>query len=102
LLAAGFVEPETRATVDSYGTLRRTRAVAELLATRFRGPNEAGGLAVCEGWATADEVAAFAAELHAWGERPDAVAYQVSMLKKDPTRLFRRVENCLREVSVRS
>jgi SAM-dependent methyltransferase len=77
LPATGFREPETQATVSSYGTAGGTRVFAELLAQRFRGEGEAGGTAIREGWATAAEVDSIYAALLEWGERPDAFGYQV-------------------------
>jgi ubiquinone/menaquinone biosynthesis C-methylase UbiE len=77
LLDAGFRDPEAHAAVNASGTLDSTRQTAETLVIRFRGPNNAGGMAVREGWATEAEVEAICDEIRAWGERPDTFSSQI-------------------------
>ena len=73
LLEAGFSRAEAhgRASSDCAGTLAETRRIAAK-ATGILADGQFVRAAVDRGWATADELKAMAAEVRAWGERPDA------------------------------
>ena len=77
LLQAGFTRSEGSAVVPSNGSgiLERTRAHAAYREIVVQ--DMVRKVALAQGWADAATLDAMAAELHAWGERPDAFGYLV-------------------------
>ncbi len=69
LLEAGFVRAEAGASIRSWGSLEETRQWAVFLKGQL--PRLAK-TALAEGWIDQATVDAIAAEIDAWGERPDA------------------------------
>ena len=69
LLEAGFVRAEASASVDSVGSLEKTRQFAVFLKAQFPA---LARTALAEGWIDQATVDAIVAEIDAWAERPDA------------------------------
>jgi hypothetical protein len=76
LLEAGFARPVATATLGTFGawgTPEDTPLYAAWIVDQLRAP-AFSALAIAQGWADEATLAAMAAEVLAWGERPDAFA----------------------------
>jgi ubiquinone/menaquinone biosynthesis C-methylase UbiE len=72
LLEAGFVRTEGHAVASEYyGTLEETRRYAAFVGRLMQNPSLVE-LVLAQGWAQPDELEKLRAEIHAWGELPDA------------------------------
>ena len=69
MLAAGFVRADATASMESAGTLEETRRCAATWQTQLQG---FARTAIAEGWVDSTAIAAIAAGIDAWAERPDA------------------------------
>ncbi len=69
LLEAGFVRAEASASIQSAGSLEKTRHFAVFLKAQFPA---LARTALAEGWIDQATVDAIVAEIDAWAERPDA------------------------------
>src|SRR5215469_5441544 len=69
LLNAGFERATATASVEFAGSAEETRGAAAWMIDQHRGLSRT---ALAQGWVTQSEVDAIAAEIEAWGERPDA------------------------------
>jgi ubiquinone/menaquinone biosynthesis C-methylase UbiE len=71
---AGFSRNTASATAHPSGTQEETRQSARSISTVLRGSTRT---AIAEGWITQEEVDEMLAAIEAWGERPDAFAFNV-------------------------
>jgi ubiquinone/menaquinone biosynthesis C-methylase UbiE len=74
LREAGFARTAAAATLTSTGTLAETRQSAAFFTAQWQG---LARTALAQGWVDTAQVAAIAAELEAWAERPDAFSTSV-------------------------